>query len=124
MKKAILALRGFETLPTAADGQYLRLHHSGRRPLDRRHVLDSILPDRPLALMSPDHHTVWANTIALTKAAFSKAASFRRQRDRHGEDGLAQGSCVNTMRLTMSSLSAPMAAAMCWASARAPSRKG
>jgi predicted amidohydrolase YtcJ len=33
-----------------------------------RHVLDTILPDRPLAVMSPDHHTIWANTIALIKA--------------------------------------------------------
>ncbi|WP_226623699.1 amidohydrolase [Alloyangia pacifica] len=37
------------------------------RSLDR-HVLDQILPDRPLALMSPDHHTVWANTAALEQA--------------------------------------------------------
>ena len=29
------------------------------RSIDR-HILDSILPDRPLAIMSPDHHTVWA----------------------------------------------------------------
>jgi predicted amidohydrolase YtcJ len=33
-----------------------------------RHDLDAILPDRPLALVSADHHTVWANTAALTAA--------------------------------------------------------
>ncbi|SHJ50600.1 hypothetical protein SAMN05444000_109129 [Shimia gijangensis] len=33
-----------------------------------RHDLDRILPDRPVALMAADHHTVWANTIALEQA--------------------------------------------------------
>lgn len=33
-----------------------------------RQDLDRILPDRPVALMAADHHTVWANTIALEKA--------------------------------------------------------
>jgi hypothetical protein len=33
-----------------------------------RHDLDRILPDRPLALVGADHHTVWANTAALTAA--------------------------------------------------------
>jgi len=33
-----------------------------------RHHLDEILPDRPLILYAPDHHTCWANTIALKKA--------------------------------------------------------
>jgi predicted amidohydrolase YtcJ len=30
-----------------------------------RHDLDRIMPDRPLALVAGDHHTVWANTAAL-----------------------------------------------------------
>ena len=30
-----------------------------------RQALDRIIADRPIALMSPDHHTVWANTRAL-----------------------------------------------------------
>lgn len=37
------------------------------RSLDR-HILDRILPNQPLALVSPDHHTIWANTIALKKS--------------------------------------------------------
>ena len=34
------------------------------RPMTRAD-LDAVLPDRPLALMAHDHHTVWANTAAL-----------------------------------------------------------
>jgi predicted amidohydrolase YtcJ len=30
-----------------------------------RHDLDQVIADRPIAMMSPDHHTVWANTAAL-----------------------------------------------------------
>jgi len=33
-----------------------------------RHDLDRVLPDRPLAIMAADHHTVWANTAALAAA--------------------------------------------------------
>ena len=33
-----------------------------------RHDLDRISADRPLAMMAPDHHTVWANTMALQRA--------------------------------------------------------
>ena len=33
-----------------------------------RHDLDAVLPDRPLALMTSDHHTVFANTAALEQA--------------------------------------------------------
>lgn len=40
-----------------------------------RQDLDMILSDRPLALMSPDHHTVWANTRALTDAGILQGAA-------------------------------------------------
>lgn len=30
-----------------------------------RHDLDAILPDRPVCLLAADHHTAWANTMAL-----------------------------------------------------------
>ena len=57
-----------------------------------RHDLDSILADRPLALMSPDHHTVWANTLALTKAGLLHGAEMPPG---HfvvmGDDGTATG---------------------------------
>lgn len=33
-----------------------------------RHHLDRILLDRPFLVFSPDHHTAWANTIALERA--------------------------------------------------------
>ena len=37
------------------------------RPVTR-HELDAILPDRPLILIAPDHHTGWANTVARERA--------------------------------------------------------
>lgn len=36
-------------------------------PLTRQD-LDAVSPDRPIAIMAADHHTVWANTLALDKA--------------------------------------------------------
>lgn len=61
------------------------------RSLDR-HILDSVLSDRPLALMSPDHHTVWANTMALEKAGILHGASLPAGNEIvMGADGLAQG---------------------------------
>ncbi len=39
-----------------------------------RHDLDRIHPDRPFAMMSPDHHTVWANTAALRAAGILNGA--------------------------------------------------
>ena len=67
-------------------GHYSMLDH----PMTR-HDLDRILPDRPIAIMAHDHHTVWANTAAL------KAAGLLEGRDTpHGhevvmKDGLATG---------------------------------
>ncbi len=39
-----------------------------------RQMLDQIIADRPIAMMSPDHHTVWANTAALTAAGILHGA--------------------------------------------------
>ena len=39
-----------------------------------RHDLDRIIADRPIAMMSPAHHTVWANTAALTAAGLLHGA--------------------------------------------------
>lgn len=54
--------------------------------------LDLILPDRPFAMMSPDHHTVWANTAALKAAGILQGAPMPPG---HvivmGADGLASG---------------------------------
>lgn len=33
-----------------------------------RQDLDRVLPDRPFAMFAPDHHTIWANTMALEAA--------------------------------------------------------
>ena len=74
-------------LCTAADYALL----GAERSLDR-HVLDGILPDRPLALMSPDHHTVWANTAALRKAGLLEGRRLPPgNRVVMGDDGLANG---------------------------------
>ncbi|MFN3723441.1 MAG: amidohydrolase [Paracoccaceae bacterium] len=57
-----------------------------------RHDLDAMVPDRPIALTSHDHHTIWANTAAL------RAAGLLHGRDMPhghevvmGDDGLATG---------------------------------
>lgn len=39
-----------------------------------RHDLDRVIADRPIAMMSPDHHTVWANTAALQAAGLLQGA--------------------------------------------------
>ncbi|MFD1744843.1 amidohydrolase [Rhizobium helianthi] len=92
MKSAILAYaqsRPSDPLLMANTCDYTILGEG--RAIDR-HVLDSILPDRPLALMSPDHHTVWANTIALTKAGLLGGRKLPPGNEIvMGEDGLAQG---------------------------------
>jgi predicted amidohydrolase YtcJ len=40
-----------------------------------RHDLDRVIADRPIAMMAPDHHTVWANTAALTAAGILHGAA-------------------------------------------------
>lgn len=57
-----------------------------------RHDLDRVIADRPIALMSPDHHTLWANTVALQAAGILHGA---KTPPGHivvmGEDGTATG---------------------------------
>lgn len=57
-----------------------------------RQDLDRVIADRPIAMMSPDHHTVWANTAALTAAGILHGA---QTPPGHivvmGEDGTATG---------------------------------
>ncbi len=63
------AIRGFaaarpdQTILMAQGADYGILEH----PVTR-HDLDAILPDRPFAMVAPDHHTLWANTPALAAA--------------------------------------------------------
>ena len=39
-----------------------------------RHDMDRVMADRPIAMMAPDHHTVWANTAALKAAGLLHGA--------------------------------------------------
>lgn len=60
-------------------------------PLSRHH-LDRIVKDRPILLFSPDHHTAWANTLALEKAGLLKGKKLGPGNEIvMGPDGLAQG---------------------------------
>ena len=92
MKAAILAYAASkpdEPLLLANTCDYTIL--GGGRSIDR-HVLDSILPDRPLALMAPDHHTVFANTMALSKAGLLQGRKLPPGNEVvMGDDGLAHG---------------------------------
>jgi predicted amidohydrolase YtcJ len=64
---------------------------SDTAPLTRHH-LDRILPDRPLALVSPDHHTMWANTKALEAAGILHGRAVGAVYEIvMGDDGLAAG---------------------------------
>ncbi|MFN7223021.1 MAG: amidohydrolase [Paracoccaceae bacterium] len=57
-----------------------------------RHDLDAIMADRPIALTSHDHHTVWANTAALTAAGLLHGLDTPHGHEVvMGEDGMATG---------------------------------
>ncbi len=57
-----------------------------------RHDLDRVIADRPIAMTSPDHHTVWANTAALRAAGLLQGAVMPRGHEvMIGADGLASG---------------------------------
>jgi predicted amidohydrolase YtcJ len=54
--------------------------------------LDAVLPDRPIAIMSADHHTVWANTAALKAAGILHGAPTPHGHEIvMGADGMATG---------------------------------
>jgi predicted amidohydrolase YtcJ len=57
-----------------------------------RHDLDLVIADRPIAMMAPDHHTVWANTLALTMAGLLHGAAMPHGHEVvMGDDGTATG---------------------------------
>ncbi|SNB78739.1 hypothetical protein SAMN07250955_11934 [Arboricoccus pini] len=57
-----------------------------------RQDLDQILPDRPLLLFSPDHHTAWANSLALEQAGILRGRDVGVGNEIvMGADGLATG---------------------------------
>jgi predicted amidohydrolase YtcJ len=63
----------------------------GEKRVDR-HVLDTILPDRPFCMAAPDHHTMWANTKALELAGILHGRTLGPGNEIvMGDDGLAQG---------------------------------
>ena len=57
-----------------------------------RHFLDSILADRPLAFVSFDHHTMWANTTLLDRCGLLQGKALGPGNEIvMAEDGLAHG---------------------------------
>jgi predicted amidohydrolase YtcJ len=71
----------------AQGGSYDMLGH----PMTRAD-LDAVMPDRPIAIMAADHHTVWANTAALTAAGLLNGAPMPHGHEVViGADGLASG---------------------------------
>ncbi|HTV69708.1 MAG TPA: amidohydrolase [Rhizobiaceae bacterium] len=57
-----------------------------------RHHLDRIVPDRPFAMIAPDHHTMWANTKALELAGLMRGKELGPGNEIViGADGLAEG---------------------------------
>ena len=57
-----------------------------------RHDLDAIIADRPIAMTAPDHHTVWANTLALQRAGLLNGAAMPHGHEVvMGADGRAAG---------------------------------
>jgi predicted amidohydrolase YtcJ len=78
-----------EGLLIAKGADYVMLGDDGPRT---RHHLDEILPGRPLILFAPDHHTAWANTIALEKAGILAGRDVGAGNEIvMGDDGLATG---------------------------------
>ncbi len=57
-----------------------------------RHDLDRVIADQPIAMMAPDHHTVWANTAALQAAGLLHGAAMPHGHEVViGPDGTATG---------------------------------
>ncbi len=57
-----------------------------------RHHLDRILPDRAVLIVAPDHHTAWANTLALKLGGILEGRDVGVGNEIvMGEDGLANG---------------------------------
>lgn len=66
-----------------------------------RHDIDGIIPDRPVALVSPDHHTMWANTKALEMAGLLHGKACNPGNEVVvGADGLATGELRESEAMT------------------------
>jgi predicted amidohydrolase YtcJ len=81
--------REAEPLLMAQGAAYTILSEHER--MDRR-VLDAIVPDQPFMMAAADHHTVWANTLALEKAGILAGRALGPGNEIvMGADGLANG---------------------------------
>lgn len=101
----LFGVHGFEALKAAVVA-YLREHPgsdliigeqadytilSKDEPVTRNH-LDRIVPARPFMMFSPDHHTAWANTVALQQAGVFEGRMLGPGNEIvMGPDGLANG---------------------------------
>jgi len=66
-----------------------------------RHHLDRIVADRPVALVAPDHHTMWANTKALEMAGLLHGKACNPGNEVVvGADGLATGELRESEAMT------------------------
>ncbi len=70
--RARAAERPHDALILAVQADYTVL---GPGRATTRQDLDRVLPDRPLALWAPDHHTLWANTAALRQAGILRGGA-------------------------------------------------
>jgi predicted amidohydrolase YtcJ len=87
--KSYVANRPGSSLVIGGHADYTLISES--EPLSRHH-LDRILPDRPILVYSPDHHTSWANTIALEQAGILQGRKLGPGNEIvMGADGLATG---------------------------------
>ncbi len=87
--QSFIAARPEEGLLLAQGADYEIL---GRNTRLDRHVLDRICPDRPMAVMAYDFHTLFANTAALKAAGLLKGRELPVGNEVvRGADGLATG---------------------------------
>jgi predicted amidohydrolase YtcJ len=86
------SLQGDEVMLAAS----IDYHAFGSRAITR-HDLDRVAPDIPFAAIAADHHTVWANTKALTMAGLINGASVPEGSEVvMAEDGTAGGELRET----------------------------
>ena len=102
---SLLGVKGFDALEKALkdyaaqypDRAVLIAQHADYTILSEdermtRHHLDRILPDRAVLIFAPDHHTAWANTLALKMAGILEGRNVGIGNEIvMGEDGLANG---------------------------------
>jgi len=102
---SLMGVKGFETLERELkayaakypERKLLVAQHADYTVLSddermTRHHLDRILPDRAVLIFAPDHHTAWANTLALKMGGILEGRDVGIGNEIvMGEDGLANG---------------------------------